>query len=183
MKMSNYRVAVRYSKSLISLAIENKKLEKVKADIDMLNSLCDEVKPFYNFIKNPIINNYKKLGIFKKLFENKIDDLSYKFIEIITKKGREDILPEIGEEFIKEYRAYKNIEIVAISTPIKLDNELKNEFISLTRKLIGEDKTVEIQEEVNEDLLGGFILRIGDKQIDDSVSSKLRDLKKKLIVS
>ena len=181
--MSNYRVAVRYSKSLISLAIENKKLEKVKADIDLLNSLCHEVKPFYNFIKNPIINNYKKLGIFKKLFENKIDDLSYKFIEIITKKGREDILPEIGEEFIKEYRAYKNIEIVSISTPIELDNELKNEFISLTRKLIGEDKTVEIQEEVNEDLLGGFILRIGDKQIDDSVSSKLRDLKKKLIVS
>ena len=181
--MSNYRVAVRYSKSLISLAIENKKLEKVKADIDLLNSLCHEVKPFYNFIKNPIINNYKKLGIFKKLFENKIDDLSYKFIEIITKKGREDILPEIGEEFIKEYRAYKNIEIVSISTPIELDNELKNEFISLTRKLIGEDKTIEIQEEVNEDLLGGFILRIGDKQIDDSVSSKLRDLKKKLIVS
>jgi len=181
--MSNYRVAVRYAKSLISLAIENKKLDKVKADIDMLNSLCLEVKPFHNFIKNPIINSYKKLGIFKKLFENRIDDLSYKFIEIITKKGREDILPEIGEEFIKEYREYKNIEIVAITTPIELDEELKNEFISLTKKLISKDKTVEIHEEVNEDLLGGFILRVGDKQIDDSVSSKLRDLKKKLIVS
>ena len=181
--MSNYRVAVRYAKSLISLAIENKKLEKVKADIDLLNSLCLEVRPFYNFIKNPIINSYRKLGIFKKLFENRIDDLSYKFIEIITKKGREDILPEIGDEFIKEYRTYKNIEIVAIATPIELDEELKNEFISLTKKLVGKDKTVEIQEEVNKDLLGGYILRIGDKQIDDSVSSKLRDLKKKLIVS
>ena len=131
--MSNYRVAVRYAKSLISLAIENKKLEKVKADIDLLNNLCLEVRPFYNFIKNPIINSYKKLGIFQKLFENRIDELSYKFIEIITKKGREDILPEIGEEFLKEYRTYKNIEIVAITTPIALDEELKNEFISLTR--------------------------------------------------
>jgi F-type H+-transporting ATPase subunit delta len=181
--MSNYRVAVRYAKSLISLAIENKKLEKVKADIDLLNNLCLEVRPFYNFIKNPIINSYKKLGIFQKLFENRIDELSYKFIEIITKKGREDILPEIGEEFLKEYRTYKNIEIVAITTPIALDEELKNEFISLTRTLIGKDKKVEIKEKVNEDLLGGFVLRIGDKQIDDSVSSKLRDLKKKLIVS
>ena len=181
--MSNYRVAVRYAKSLISLAIENKKLEKVKEDIDLFNKLCLEVRPFYNFIKNPIINSYKKLGIFQKLFENRIDELSYKFIEIITKKGREDILPEIGEEFLKEYRTYKNIEIVAITTPIALDEELKNEFISLTRTLIGKDKKVEIKEKVNEDLLGGFVLRIGDKQIDDSVSSKLRDLKKKLIVS
>jgi len=181
--MSNYRVAVRYAKSLISLAIEKKKLDKVKADMDLFNNLCLEVRPFYNFIKNPIINSYKKLGIFQKLFENRIDELSYKFIEIITKKGREDILPEIGEEFLKEYRIYKNIEIVAITTPIELDEELKNEFISITKTLIGTDKKIEIQEEVNEDLLGGFILRIGDKQIDDSVSSKLRDLKKKLIVS
>lgn len=181
--MSNYRVAVRYAKSLISLAIENKKLEKVKADIDLFNNLCLEVRPFYNFIKNPIINSYKKLSIFQRLFENRIDELSYKFIEIITKKGREDILLEIGEEFIRKYRAYKNIEIVAITTPIALDEGLKNEFISLSSTLIGKDKKVEIKEEVNEDLLGGFILRIGDKQIDDSVSSKLRDLKKKLIVS
>lgn len=181
--MSNYRIAVRYAKSLISLAIENKKLDKIKADIDLINNLCLEVRPFYNFIKNPIINNYKKLGIFQKLFENRIDELSYKFIEIVTKKGREDILPEIGEEFLKEYRTYKNIEIVAITTPIELNEELKNEFISLTKTIIGKDKKVEINEEVDEDLIGGFILRIGDRQIDDSVSSKLRDLKKKLIVS
>jgi len=181
--MSNYRIAVRYAKSLISLAIENKKLDKIKADIDLINNLCLEVRPFYNFIKNPIINNYKKLGIFQKLFENRIDELSYKFIEIVTKKGREDILPEIGEEFLKEYRTYKNIEIAAITTPIELNEELKNEFISLTKTIIGKDKKVEINEEVDEDLIGGFILRIGDRQIDDSVSSKLRDLKKKLIVS
>jgi F-type H+-transporting ATPase subunit delta len=181
--MSNYRVAVRYSKSLISLAKEQNKLEKVKTDIDLFNKLCIEARPFLNFLKNPIISNYKKLDVLQKLFENRIDELSYKFIEIVTRKNREDILPEITEEFLKEYRTFKNIEIVAITTPIELDEDLKNEFISLTRKIIGKEKKVEIKEEVNEDLLGGYILRIGDKQIDDSVSSKLRDLKKKLIVS
>ena len=181
--MSNYRVAVRYAKSLISLAIEQNKLEKVKTDIDMLNALCVEVRPFLNFLKNPIISNYKKLDVLKKLFENKIDELSYKFIEIVTRKNREDILPELGEEFLKEYIIFKNIEIVAITTPIELDEDLKNEFISLTRKIIGKEKKVELKEDVDKDLLGGFILRIGDKQIDDSVSSKLRDLRKKLIVS
>ena len=84
--MSNYRVAVRYAKSLISLAEEKDRLEKVKTDIELFNQLCLEVRPFLNFIKNPIISNYKKLGVLQKLFENRIDELSYKFIEIITKK-------------------------------------------------------------------------------------------------
>ena len=181
--MSNYRVAVRYAKSLIELAIEKNKLEEVKADMDFLNALCLEVRPFHNFIKNPIVNSFKKLRIFKVLFEHRIDELTYKFIEIVTKKGREDILPEIGEQFMKEYRMYKNIEIATIKTPVPLDKELKEEFIALTGKLISKGKTIQLQEEVDEELLGGFILRIGDSQIDDSVSSKLRDLKKKLIIS
>jgi F-type H+-transporting ATPase subunit delta len=168
---------------LLELAIETNKLEKVYDDMIMLYGLCQESRPFHNFIKNPIINSYKKLGIFKSLFEKRVDELSYKFIDIITRKGREDILPEIGEQFLKEYRIYKNIEIVNITTTIVLDEDLKNEFIVLSKKIIGKNKKVELKEKVDEDLLGGFILRIGDKQIDDSVSSKLRDLKKKLIVS
>jgi F-type H+-transporting ATPase subunit delta len=123
--MSNYRIAARYAKSLLELAIESNKLEKVYGDMGMLYGLCQESRPFHNFIKNPIINSYKKLGIFKSLFENRIDKLSYKFIDIITRKGREDILPEIVEQFIKEYRIYKKIEIVNITTSFKLDEDLK----------------------------------------------------------
>ena len=181
--MSNYRIATRYAKSLLELAIETNKLEKVYGDMGMLYGLCQESRPFHNFIKNPIINSYKKLAIFKSLFEKRIDELSYKFIDIITRKGREDILPEIGEQFIKEYRIYKKIEIVNITTPIELDDNLKQEFIDLSKKLIGKKMKVELKEKVDKDILGGFVLRIGDRQIDDSVSSKLRDLKKKLIVS
>ena len=181
--MSNYRIATRYAKSLLELAIENKKLEKVFDDMAMFYSLCQESRPFNNFIKNPIINSYKKLRIFQSLFEKRIDELSYKFIDIITRKGREDILPEIGEQFLKEYRIYNKIEIVNITTTIVLDEGLKEEFITLSKKLIGESKKIELEEKVDKDLLGGFILRIGDKQIDDSVSSKLRELKKKLTIS
>lgn len=181
--MSNYRIAERYAKSLLELAIDTNKLEIVYSDMRMLYGLCMESRPFHNFIKNPIINSYKKLGIFKSLFKGRVDELSYKFIDIVTRKGREDILPEIGEQFLKEYRIHKKIEIVDITTPIELDEDLKKEFIELSKRLVGKNKKVELKEKVDEELLGGFVLRIGDKQIDDSVSSKLRDLKKKLIVS
>ena len=55
--------------------------------------------------------------------------------------------------------------------------------MALSSKIVGENKKVELKEHIDEDLLGGYILKIGDRQIDDSVASKLRDLKKKLIVS
>jgi len=181
--MSNYRIAERYAKSLLELAIEKNKLEIVYDDIGMIYGLCQESRPFHNFIKNPIINSYKKLGIFKSLFEKRVDELTYKFIDIVTRKGREDILPEIGEQFLKEYRIHKKIEIINITTPVILDEDLKKEFIALSKRLVGDNKKLELKERVDKDLLGGFVLRIGDKQIDDSVSSKLRDLKKKLIVS
>jgi len=181
--MSNYRVAARYSKSLLELAIEKNKLEKVKADMDMFSSLCHESRPFLNFIKNPVIHVYKKLAILQILFEDRVDELTYKFIDIITRKGREELLPEIGQQFLQDYRLHKGIEIVDVTTPIELDKDLKEEFLALSGKLVGKGKKVELREKVDEDLLGGFVLRIGDRQIDDSVASKLRDLKKKLIIS
>jgi len=181
--MSNYRVAVRYANSLIGLAIETKKLEKVRSDMEMLDQLCRELKPFHNFLKNPIINNYKKWEILRKIFKSKIDELTYKFLEILTRKNRENILPEIVEQFLIDYRAYKKIERVNVITPVILDEGLKKEFISLAGKIVGADKTIELIEKKDEGIVGGYILRIGDKQIDDSISAKLRELRKKLIVS
>jgi F-type H+-transporting ATPase subunit delta len=181
--MSNYRVAVRYANSLIGLAIETKKLEKVRSDIEMLDQLCKELRPFKNFLKNPIIHSYKKWGILKKLFESKVDDLTFKFLEIVTRKTRENILPEIAEQFLIEYRVYKKIQRVNIITPVALDEGLKKEFISIAKKYIGSDKTIELIENKDEEIVGGYIMRIGDKQIDESISAKLRDLRKKLIVS
>ena len=181
--MSNYRVASRYSKSLLVLAIEKTKLEKIKADMDVFISLCRESRPFLNFIKNPVIHVYKKLAVFQILFEDRVDELTYKFIDIITRKGREELLPEIGQQFLRDYRLYKGIEIIEVTTPVELDKDLKEEFMALSSKLVDKGKKVELREKVDEGLLGGFVLRIGDRQIDDSVASKLRDLKKKLIVS
>ena len=181
--MSNYRIAVRYANALLGLAIETKKLEIVRSDIEMLDQLCRELRPFNRFLKNPIIHSYKKWGILKKLFESKVDDLTFKFLDIITKKTRENILPEIAEQFLIEYRIHKKIEKVNVTSPVPLDESLKEEFITIAKKYIGSDKTVELIENIDEEIVGGYIMRIGDKQIDESISAKLRELRKKLIVS
>ncbi len=181
--MSNYRIAVRYATSLLELSIEKKKLEKVKKDMDMIDKLCRENRAFLMFLKNPIIHSYKKQGILKKIFNKKVDEITFSFIEIVTRKSRENILPEIADQFLAEYRNYKKIEIVEVQTPIQLDKKLLQEFEKLAGQYIGKGWTIELKEKVDQSLIGGYVLKIGDKQIDSSVSSKLRDLRKQLIVS
>jgi len=181
--MSNYRVAVRYARSLFELSVEQKKLEEVKIDMEMLYTLCIQNKAFRNFLKNPIIHSYKKLSILSKILEKKVDDLTFKFVDIVTRKSREDIIPEISEQFLVQYRQFKRIEIVDVITPIKLDQTLKAEFEKLAKNYIQKDWIVEINEKVDKELIGGYVVKIGDRQIDDSVSSKLREVRKQLIVS
>ena len=181
--MSNYRVAVRYARSLLDLAIELDKLEVIKTDMEMLYLLCRDSRPFLNFIKSPIIHEFKKRRVFEKLFKNRIDKLSFKFGEILISKGREGLYLDIAEQFLDQYRKVKGIETVEVIVPVELDKELRNEFIALSKKLVGEHKKIDLREKVDKEILGGYILRLGDRQIDDSVSAKLKELKKKLIVS
>jgi F-type H+-transporting ATPase subunit delta len=181
--MSNYRIAQRYARSLMELSIEKDQLEEVKRDMEMVYSLCTKLRSFNLFLKNPIIHSYQKLSILKKIFEGKIEEISYKFIDIITRKSRENILLEIAGEFLVQYRFYRKVEIVEVTTPIKLDKAMKTEFENLAKKYIGKDWKVQLVERTDEELIGGYIMKIGDRQIDDSVSSKLREVKKQLIVS
>jgi len=181
--MSSYRIAKRYARSLIELSIEMEILEKVMKDMQMISTLCTQNRLFVLFLKNPIIHSYQKLSILKKIFEKGVNELTFKFIDIITRKTREDILPEIADEFLVQYRQYRKIEIVEVTTPIKLDNAMQAEFEKVAENYIGKDWTVKLVEKVNKELIGGYIVKVGDRQIDDSVSSKLREVKKQLIVS
>lgn len=181
--MSNYRVAVRYARSLLELAIENNKLDSVKEDMGMFHQLCRQSREFLVFLKNPIIHSYKKHSILKIIFEKKIEKLTFRFIEIVTRKAREEILPEIAEQFLIQYRLEKKIELVDVITPIKLDSSLKEEFKRIAQQYVGKGWTIKIKEKVSKELIGGFILKVGDRQVDDSVSTKLRELRRKLVVS
>ncbi|MBR9999033.1 MAG: ATP synthase F1 subunit delta [Cyclobacteriaceae bacterium] len=181
--MSNYRIAKRYARSLVGLSIEKDRLEEVMKDMDMLNSLCIHNRDFILFLKNPIIHSYQKLSILKKIFKDNINDMTFKFIDIVTRKSRENVLPEIAAEFLDQYRKYRKIEVVEVTTPIKLDKKLRAEFANLAKNHIGKEWKVELVEKVDEELIGGYIVKIGDRQIDNSVSSKLREIKQQLLIT
>lgn len=173
--MSDRRVASRYAKSLLELADEKDILEEVNHDMGLFLKVCEENRLFKLTLKNPIVKNNKKLSIIKSVFNNKVSKLTTLFFELVSRKNRESILPEIAEEFHVQYNLLKGVVAAEVVTTVPLDDQLRSEFKKLVKSKF--DKDVELSESIDESLIGGFILTVGDKQINESLNSKLKELK------
>jgi F-type H+-transporting ATPase subunit delta len=179
--MSITRIASRYAKSLLDLAVENKNLERVLEDVQLFKQSLEN-RDLFLVVKSPIIKAEKKLVIFNEIFKGKVDDLTLSFIQLVTSKGRESILPEITDQFIEQYRELNNITLASFTTsrevPDTIIDSLVKELKSSTWVRKGE---VEVQEKVDQDIIGGFIIEIDNKQYDASVKAKLAELKKEIL--
>ena len=175
--MRQSRVTIRYAKALLQLAIEQNTLEQSYNDMVLLDSVCSESKELSLLLKSPIVKTDQKLSILKEIFEAKIGEVSMAFINIITTKKREGLLALIASSFISLYKAHNKIETATVTTAIPLNEELRAEVINFIKK--HGDDNVELTEKVDEKIIGGAIIRMGDKQLDASVSkaiSKLRQI-------
>ncbi len=175
--MSDIKVASRYAKSLLDLAVEKKVLEEVHADMKSFNEVCENNRDFYLMLKNPIIQHSKKLTILNEVFQGKFHEMSMAIFRLIIQKQRESFLPAIAKQFQIQYNINKGIESAYVTTTFPLTDDLRASFTNVVKEITG--KKVELTEKVDESILGGFVLKIGDRQIDDSLSGKLRELKLK----
>ena len=176
--MSVIRVASRYTKSLLDLAIEQGQLEAVHQDMNRLLDLAASNSDFKVMLKSPVINADKKLNVLNALFTNAKSPLTLTFFKVVAQKGRETVLLDIAKEFHRQYNIHSNIQEAEVVTTFPLDEEMRSSFISLVKEISGFEK-VELKEKVDSELIGGFVLTVGDKQIDESLSSKLSRLKLK----
>ena len=175
--MSVTRIASRYAKSLIDLAVEQNKLDKILEDVQSFQEVSKN-RDFYLLMKSPIVNGDKKKEVVKSLFGGKYDELTLAFLNILISKGREAYLPEVAFEFIEQYKKLKHISTVFVTTASPISDDVKK---ALHKKLAESDITdehIEIITQVDPELIGGFVLEFGDKIYDASVAQKLRDLKK-----
>lgn len=175
--MSDYRIAARYAKSLLALAIEQGKDKEIAGDMRYFAQVCDNNRDFVLALRNPIIKHDKKLNILKRIFSGKVDPITMSIFELMTRKNREAILPVLAVEFQRQYNQKEGIVEAAVWTTFKLDEGLQDEFRQLIEQIAG--MKVDLKEEIDPDLVGGFVLRIEDKQIDESIRSKLQHLRRK----
>jgi F-type H+-transporting ATPase subunit delta len=175
--MSNHRVAYAYAKSLMELAIERGQLEEVHQDFVHLATMAKSNRDLELVMRNPIVSSDKKLKVLKALYAKKgATEATMSFFEIICRKGREEVLADIAREFQVQYQLHNFIQVAEVTTTFPLDEKLKAEFTKIVLEITGM-KEVKLSEKVNPDLIGGFILRVNDLQLDESLSSKLRDLR------
>lgn len=173
--MSEIRIASRYAKSLLELAIEKKSVDSVLKDMDQFEAICASSREFVRVLKNPVISHFKKLTILKEIFKGKADKITLAMLDIISRKNREQYLPEIAKEFKRQYNVHKGIVEASVTTVVPLSKALQKEFTEIVKKITGQE--VALTEIVDPSILGGFVLKVGDRQIDDSINSRLKELK------
>jgi F-type H+-transporting ATPase subunit delta len=175
--MRGTKSAVRYAKALIELAIENNLVDQVNADMKQIIVANNETKDFQLFLDSPIVGSEKKLSILNELFPNH-QKLTTSFIELIVNNKREKALAQIADSYITLVKEKQGIVSVTLTSAQALDASTKKSI--LDKLAVSIKGTLEIEEKIDSSLIGGFIIKMGDKQIDASISNKIKNLKTSL---
>lgn len=178
--MSARKVAARYAKALMDLAIEQDKLERIFQDVVSFNEV-NENRDFALMMKSPLITASKKEQVFKVLFEGKYDPMTMAFLKILLNKGRERYLPEVADAFLEMYQKHQHVSSVILTTATELSAETVENIRQQLLKAAVTDEKVEIHTEIDPELLGGFVIEFDNKRYDASVKSKLDALKKEFV--
>lgn len=174
--MNHSRLANRYAKALFELALEQKKLKEVGADMELIAKTIDDSKDLTNMLKSPIIKFEKKEKVMQLIFGEKTNELSLRFMLLVAKKGREENLFYFASEFTEIYKDYKGLIDAWVTTSSDTEKEVRESILTLLKNITGKD--IILHENVNADVLGGFIIRVGDYQYDATTRTLLRKLKK-----
>lgn len=175
--MKNSKVASRYARAFLDLAIEQKNLDSVEGDMGVLSATCKESREFAMLLASPLVKADKKIVIFNQAFEQ-FEKVSMSFLELITKNGREDLLPQIAEAFEGQVKELRGIIPITLYSATKLDAATRAGIIDKVQASV--DGQLEVEEKIDESLIGGFMVQMGDTRVDASVSSQLNNLKQRL---
>jgi F-type H+-transporting ATPase subunit delta len=178
--MNDSKISVRYSRALFQSAIGKKSLDKVNKDMILISEVCKtpETKELLN---SPIIVPSKKSAIFHKIFEGNVEKITLSLLDLVVKNGRESYIPSIARAFIHETMKYKGITKSVLTTAIEVNASVKKQINDLISEVF--NTKVELEENIDTEIIGGFVLRVDDNYIDASIRNKLRKVKKELIGS
>lgn len=178
--MRQPKVAQRYAKALFDLALETNQLDAVKADVDTIRAV--ESRELDVVLRSPVIREEKKVAVFEGVFGGKVSKLTMQFFNLLFRKGREIATDEILDAFVDLYRQHKNIHVMNITTAQPVTAEM-NEFLKskLLKNDNYKDSTIEVRNIVDENIIGGFIVQLGDKLIDASIRKDLQEIKQQFI--
>jgi len=178
--MNQSIISTRYAKSLIKVGEDNHCLDTMKADMELIYATINENPIFRQLLDNPVVKPLQKRKVMAALLEKRVHSLTLNFISLIIHNRREFLLADVARDFIDLYEKAKGIKRAHILSASGMDDLSKQQLQQQLNVLFKAD--VRMTAETNPDLIGGFILRVGDLQYDASLSSALQRMRKTLTV-
>jgi F-type H+-transporting ATPase subunit delta len=175
--MHQPRLAGRYAKSLLDLAVERNQLEAVYRDMQYIQSVCKQSREFVSLLRSPVFNPGKKQAVLDAVTKDKVSVESAAFFRLLVAKGREATLPEIAPAFIEQYNHLKGIHKVKLTTAEEVSPELRETLVSKIKSNTSLEN-IQLETAVDQSLIGGFILEFDNNLVDASIQRELKELKK-----
>lgn len=176
--MQNPKVASRYAKSLLDLAMERGQEDQVHDDMLYFRKLVDSSRDFTTMLRSPVIPSDKKIKVFEGLTKGRTGELAFAFLRLLIAKNREINLPEIITSYIKQYKIKKGIHVVQLTTAAPVSDKVTDAIVNHIKATSTMQK-IEMETKVDPSLIGGFLLQAGDKLVDASISSDLKEVARK----
>jgi F-type H+-transporting ATPase subunit delta len=179
--MNESKITVRYAKALFALAKEGNAFEAMKNDMELLYQCIHDLPELRFVIESPVIKVSEKAKLFEETFKASFSPYTLTFIKLVVERRREEYLLGISRHFLSLLKSEQGIQYAELVTAVPLNEALRKTILHFINKRF--NTHAELNESIDENLIGGFILRIGDQQIDASISSKLARIKTALIHS
>lgn len=169
-----------YGDALFELAVEENKVDEMLEEIGQLQKLLRENEDFGRLMTHPKINKDEKNRVVTEVFKGRISDELLGFLTIIISKDRYQEIDGILEYFLTEVKKYKGIGVATVTTAVPLRSE---QCKKVEQRLLDttDYKSMEIHYEQDAALIGGMVIRIGDRVVDSSISTKLNELQRELL--
>ncbi len=175
--MSSTRAAIRYAKAILEIASSKNAANEVSNDMFLISSTIKENLELDTFIQNPTIKVEVKENALLEVFAN-TNGVTKSLFHLLFENKRFEILGAIASEYNKLFAEMNGVEVAKVTTAIPMDADLEAKVKAKIATF--SDKKVTIENTVDASIIGGFILRIGDKQYNASIASRLQVLKREL---
>jgi len=176
--MNQSKISVRYARAIFELAEEKGMLEKVYADFRLVRETLSGLPEFKEVMASPIVKKSDKTDLFVNSFGGKIEEMSLNFLKFLVDKNREIYVVDILRNFETSYRRKNNCKEVLITTAEPLNDATKKDIENRIKEVY--QSNIELKNKVDEQMIGGVIVRIENQQLDLSVKTQLQEIKQSL---
>ncbi len=178
--MSGSRAAIRYAKAVLSLATDNKSSDAVNSDMKLITNTIAQSEDLNQMLQSPVVRSADKKAVLIAVFKN-ANVATTNLIDTLISNKRLALLNDVASSYTQLYDHMRGSQVATVTTAIPLTEDLKTKVLAKVKELTG--KEAEVENIIDENILGGFILRVGDIQYNASIANKLDKLKREFTLN